>query len=74
MLSAEPTLLNVMMLFIGCTPISQPIRSSDTKRLQKIDAHPRHSIFIQPPSKPLYEAFGSNYNQIGRPWCQTIGN
>ena len=29
---------------------------------------------IRPPSKPLYEAFGSNYNQIGRPWCQTIGN
>ena len=32
------------------------------------------SNFIQPPSKPLYEAFDSNYNQIGRPWCQSIGN
>ena len=31
-------------LFIGCTPISQPIRSSDTKRIQKIDAHPRQTL------------------------------
>ena len=75
----EPAILsadwNVKRHLIGCILSSRPIIGFNTKICLKIDAHSRDPLISFDLQVNLFmNHLCLNINQIGRAWCQTIGN
>ena len=64
----------VFTVLIGYTTHSRPITGCNTKRLLKVDKHPRDPLILFDLQVNLFmKHLCLNINQIGRAWCQTIG-